>query len=92
MKKALFISVFLLVILTPVFAILSEGFEGTTFLPTGWSVENRGDTNTWVQSSTSHSGEHGVGIMPDSEVAQRRLQIRQQRIFQPAVKPCREAF
>jgi hypothetical protein len=80
MKKALFISVFLLVILTPVFAILSEGFEGTTFLPTGWSVENRGDTNTWVQSSTSHSGEHGVGIMPDSEVAHNDFLITPQLV------------
>jgi hypothetical protein len=28
---------------------LNEGFEGTTFPPSGWSVINLGDANTWVR-------------------------------------------
>ncbi|MDD4034636.1 MAG: C10 family peptidase [Candidatus Cloacimonetes bacterium] len=30
---------------------LSEGFEGTTFPPTGWTISNGGDTNTWVRDT-----------------------------------------
>jgi hypothetical protein len=31
---------------------LSEGFEGVTFPPAGWSVINLGDANTWVRSTS----------------------------------------
>ena len=31
---------------------LNEGFEGATFPPTGWSVINLGDANTWVRSTS----------------------------------------
>jgi hypothetical protein len=62
MKRSLFITMFLLLILTPVFAALSEGFEGTTFPPTGWSVINGGDANTWISGTTAHSGSKGAKI------------------------------
>ncbi|MCX6282342.1 MAG: choice-of-anchor J domain-containing protein [Bacteroidetes bacterium] len=36
---------------------LSEGFEGTTFPPAGWSVINLGDANAWVRTTSYyHTG------------------------------------
>jgi hypothetical protein len=32
---------------------LSEGFNGTVFPPTGWTVINGGDANTWVRSTSA---------------------------------------
>lgn len=34
-------------------ANLSEGFEGTTFPPDGWTVINGGDANTWIRSTST---------------------------------------
>ncbi len=52
MKKLL---LFLLISATSFFTFgqnLNEGFEGATFPPTGWSVINLGDANTWVRSTS----------------------------------------
>ena len=44
---------------------INEGFEGTTFPPTGWSVINGGDANTWDRnvSSYSHTGTACAAIL-----------------------------
>ncbi len=56
MKKFYIILAFLLVS-TSIFAQLNEGFEGTTFPPTGWTVINGGDAGTWIRyTTTPHTG------------------------------------
>ena len=35
--------------------LVSEGFEGATFPPTGWLIQNAGSGNNWIQSTTVSS-------------------------------------
>jgi len=49
-------------------AVLTEGFEGTTFPPTGWVKQNL-TTNTslqWMTSTYSHSGTKAAQVNSDS--------------------------
>ncbi len=66
MKKDVFlISIFLLSgFFTLLYSVnLSEGFEGTTFPPAGWSVINGGDSDTWLRSNTfCRTGSYSAAI------------------------------
>jgi len=52
--------------------IFSEGFEGTTFPPTGWTKSNTDPTAAyqWVQSTESHTGSYCAAVHWDENLAQ----------------------
>ncbi len=51
--RKLLLFLFVLVTISFTYGQLNEGFEGTTFPPTGWSVINLGDANTWVRATAN---------------------------------------
>lgn len=60
MKKTLLILAILFAFITTVNAQFTQNFDSGTTIPSGWSVINGGDTNTWTigppPSGTTHSG------------------------------------
>ncbi len=67
MKKTLFLLLLFLfsTMVVTLFSVdLSQGFEGTTFPPDGWTVINAGDPNTWERTNArSHSGSYSASIL-----------------------------
>jgi hypothetical protein len=71
MKKLLFLLSFVLVYLTSIGqTILTESFDGTTFVPTGWSVVTTSTSATWARVTTSA---HPTGITPHSGAGMARF-------------------
>jgi hypothetical protein len=71
MKKITLLFLFLIGSVSLGYSQFSENFDAGTTLPTGWSIINNGDTNTWSVSalSTAHSLSNVATIVYDSAIA-----------------------
>ena len=49
--------------------LLLEGFEGSTFPPSGWTLINAGSGNQWASSSTAHNGTKAMAYNYNSSFA-----------------------
>jgi hypothetical protein len=71
MKKITLLFLFLIGSVSLGYSQFSENFDASTTLPTGWSVINNGDPNTWSVSSltTANSLSNVATIIYDSTIA-----------------------